>query len=278
MTDDGPSVPSLVEALRTTGACRDFTDEPVADDVLARVLDTARFAPSGGNKQGWRVVVVQDPAVRRALRDQLPPGLVRLPRHDDGGRAAVGAHERPVRRGRGDGRGGRGGRVRGGGRRRVRGAPRRGAGAARPLRRPVGARRRRPRPRALLVRRRRLGVPVRLEPPARGPGRRARWRHHDDGHPPRGRGEGAPARARPRRARRGHRPGSPRPPDDAPHPRRGQPSSRRSTRSTARRSVADRPAISPVVAGWTRSGRRRSRRTPVCARSRRRWAEPRPGR
>jgi nitroreductase len=59
----------LVEALRTTGAAREFTDEPVPDDVLHRILDTARFAPSGGNKQGWRVVVVKDPEARRKLRD-----------------------------------------------------------------------------------------------------------------------------------------------------------------------------------------------------------------
>jgi len=59
----------LIETLRTTGAVREFTAEPVSDDVLARVLDTARFAPSGGNRQGWQVVVVQDPDTRRALRD-----------------------------------------------------------------------------------------------------------------------------------------------------------------------------------------------------------------
>jgi nitroreductase len=59
----------LNEALRTTGAVRDFTDQPVDDAVLARVLDTARFAPSGGNAQAWRVVVVKDPANRRRLRD-----------------------------------------------------------------------------------------------------------------------------------------------------------------------------------------------------------------
>jgi nitroreductase len=59
----------LLDALRTTGAVREFTDEPVADDVLARVLDAARFAPSGGNRQGWRVVVLQDPETRRRLRD-----------------------------------------------------------------------------------------------------------------------------------------------------------------------------------------------------------------
>lgn len=59
----------LIETLRTTGAVRDFEADPVPDDVLHRVLDSARFAPSGGNKQGWRVVVVQDPDVRRRLRD-----------------------------------------------------------------------------------------------------------------------------------------------------------------------------------------------------------------
>lgn len=59
----------LTDALRTTGAVREFTAEPVPDEVLARVLDTARFAPSGGNRQGWRVVVVRSPEDRRRLRD-----------------------------------------------------------------------------------------------------------------------------------------------------------------------------------------------------------------
>jgi nitroreductase len=59
----------LVDTLRTTGAVRAFRPEPVPDEVVARVLDTARFAPSGGNRQGWRVIVVQDPAARTALRD-----------------------------------------------------------------------------------------------------------------------------------------------------------------------------------------------------------------
>ena len=53
----------LVHALRTTGAVRDFLPDPVPDEVLARVLETARFSPSGGNAQGWRVVVVADPAI-----------------------------------------------------------------------------------------------------------------------------------------------------------------------------------------------------------------------
>lgn len=64
----------LIDALTTTGAVRDFTAEPVADATIARVLDHARFAPSGGNRQGWRVVVVKDPGLRRGLRDLYTDG------------------------------------------------------------------------------------------------------------------------------------------------------------------------------------------------------------
>lgn len=59
----------LRDVLRTTGAVRDFTAEPVSDSTLYEILDTARFAPSGGNRQGWRAIVVQDPQVRLGLRD-----------------------------------------------------------------------------------------------------------------------------------------------------------------------------------------------------------------
>lgn len=59
----------LTDALRTTGAVRDFTPEPVPDEVVGRILGVARFAPSGGNRQGWRVVVLRDAEQRRRLRD-----------------------------------------------------------------------------------------------------------------------------------------------------------------------------------------------------------------
>jgi nitroreductase len=64
----------LNEALRSTGAVRDFTDAPVPDDVVYRLLDTARFAPNGGNRQAWHVIVVRDADTRVALRDLYLPG------------------------------------------------------------------------------------------------------------------------------------------------------------------------------------------------------------
>jgi nitroreductase len=64
----------LAEAMRCAPTSRRFTAEPVSADALKRVFDIARFAPSGGNRQGWRVVVVRDAERRRAIRDlYLPP-------------------------------------------------------------------------------------------------------------------------------------------------------------------------------------------------------------
>jgi nitroreductase len=61
----------LTQALRTNGSVRAFTDEPVSDAVLHEVLDDARFAPSGGNRQPWRVAIVRDTAIRSQLGDLM---------------------------------------------------------------------------------------------------------------------------------------------------------------------------------------------------------------
>jgi nitroreductase len=63
----------LLETIRTTGTCRYFRTDPVPDDVLRRVLDATRFAPTGGNRQGVRFVIVRDAAKRRALADLYLP-------------------------------------------------------------------------------------------------------------------------------------------------------------------------------------------------------------
>ena len=57
----------LLDAIRTTGACRYFKPDPIPDDVLARIFDAARYGPQGGNRQPVRYVVVRDPDVKRSL-------------------------------------------------------------------------------------------------------------------------------------------------------------------------------------------------------------------
>jgi len=61
------------DAIRTNGTVRDFTDEPVDDATIASILDDARFAPSGGNRQPWRVAVVDDRTLRRELATLMQP-------------------------------------------------------------------------------------------------------------------------------------------------------------------------------------------------------------
>jgi nitroreductase len=63
----------LYEVMRCAPTTRRFKLDPVPVDVLVRALEHARFAPSGGNRQGWRVVAVRDACLRRALRDLYQP-------------------------------------------------------------------------------------------------------------------------------------------------------------------------------------------------------------
>jgi len=55
-------------------SCRSFTDTPLDRDAVTSLLEAARWAPSGGNLQPWRFVVVRDRARRlrlaRAAHDQ----------------------------------------------------------------------------------------------------------------------------------------------------------------------------------------------------------------
>ena len=67
----------LYDVMRTTPAVREFTDDPLPDETLHRILDHARFAPSGGNRQGTRVVVVRDPVTRQRLAELNEPAVRR---------------------------------------------------------------------------------------------------------------------------------------------------------------------------------------------------------
>jgi nitroreductase len=67
----------LYDVMRSTAAVREFTDDPLADEVLARILDNARFAPTGGNRQGVRVIVLRDKQARSALADLALPAARR---------------------------------------------------------------------------------------------------------------------------------------------------------------------------------------------------------
>jgi nitroreductase len=82
----------LYEVMRCAPSTRDFTEDPVPREVLERVFDNARYAPSGGNRQGWRVIVITDRDIRRRLRELYaqPWDAYMI---ETGGRAALDAGE-----------------------------------------------------------------------------------------------------------------------------------------------------------------------------------------
>ena len=67
----------IYEMMSTLRAVRRLRPDPIPDDVLHRVLQAAAWAPTGGNMQPWRVVVVRSPERKQALADVYQPAWYR---------------------------------------------------------------------------------------------------------------------------------------------------------------------------------------------------------
>ncbi len=68
----------LYEALYTTRAMRRVRPDPIPPEAQALILDAAIRAPSGGNAQGWRFLLVDDPAVKARLGPLYRESLAEL--------------------------------------------------------------------------------------------------------------------------------------------------------------------------------------------------------
>ena len=62
----------FLELARERYSVRRFTDQPIEDDKLARILEAARLAPTGKNNQPWRLYVIKSPEMRERLKDVSP--------------------------------------------------------------------------------------------------------------------------------------------------------------------------------------------------------------
>ena len=60
---------SLFEVIHTQRAIRRFTDDPVSDEAIQRILEAAVRAPSGRNKQPWRFIVIRDAETKQKIGD-----------------------------------------------------------------------------------------------------------------------------------------------------------------------------------------------------------------
>lgn len=56
------------QVMRKRRSIRHFSDRPVSRGTIEWIVRTAHSAPSGANKQPWRFLCVQDPALKRAIR------------------------------------------------------------------------------------------------------------------------------------------------------------------------------------------------------------------
>jgi len=63
----------LFEAIETNGTCRYYRAEPVPASALERALEASRCAPSGGNRQPVRFVIVTDATLRERLAELYLP-------------------------------------------------------------------------------------------------------------------------------------------------------------------------------------------------------------
>ena len=67
----------LYDVMRTTFSAREYTGEAISDETLYEIFDNARFASSGGNRQGNRVIVVRDDKTREAIAELCIPAAKR---------------------------------------------------------------------------------------------------------------------------------------------------------------------------------------------------------
>jgi len=65
---------TLMDALRTQRSARRFSSQPVPDEAIRTIIRAATWAPSAGNRQPWRFVVVRDPAIKRRIGELYDEG------------------------------------------------------------------------------------------------------------------------------------------------------------------------------------------------------------
>lgn len=53
--------------IRTRRSIRAFKDQPIPDDIIEKLLEAARWAPSAGNLQPWEFFIVRNPELRKGL-------------------------------------------------------------------------------------------------------------------------------------------------------------------------------------------------------------------
>jgi nitroreductase len=65
---------NILEVIQTRRSIRKYKPEPISEDEVNKILEAGRWAPSAGNSQPWKFVVIQSKEIRKDLADALPTG------------------------------------------------------------------------------------------------------------------------------------------------------------------------------------------------------------
>ena len=73
-SDIGTDEIGLFEAIYSQRAIRYFKPDDVPDDVIHKLIEAGTKAPSGGNRQGWKFLVIRDPALKAKIGEYYEDG------------------------------------------------------------------------------------------------------------------------------------------------------------------------------------------------------------
>ena len=62
----------LIEVIKARRSIRKFRDDPVPDEIIAKLLEAGRLAPSGSNLQPWRFIIVKSEEAKKELEEVTP--------------------------------------------------------------------------------------------------------------------------------------------------------------------------------------------------------------
>ena len=68
MAEANSGDPGLFEIIGTTRSMRRLKPDPVPDELINKILQAGQWAPSGGNTQRWRFLVVKDPEIKKKVQ------------------------------------------------------------------------------------------------------------------------------------------------------------------------------------------------------------------
>ena len=64
----------VLQAIKERRSIRQYSEEPISEDQISQILEAGRWAPSRGNSQPWKFIVLNDEQIRKELAEVIHTG------------------------------------------------------------------------------------------------------------------------------------------------------------------------------------------------------------